>query len=50
MENIQLNRNAIPQTLFNFIKEELNFLNTEFIIKNTQSGQTSISGNQSDQF
>ena len=31
--NIQLNRNAIPQTLFNFIKEELNFLNTEFIIK-----------------
>jgi hypothetical protein len=49
MDNIQLNRNATTQTLFNFIKEELNFINTEFIIQNTQSGQTSISGNQSNQ-
>ena len=38
--NIQLNRNAIPQTLFNFIKEELNFLNTEFIIKKNSGRNT----------
>lgn len=31
--SIQLNRNAITQALFHFLKEELNFLNTEFIIK-----------------
>ena len=37
---IQLNRNAITQTLFNFIKEELNFLNTEFIIKKNSGRNT----------
>jgi len=38
--NIQLNRNAITPTLFNFIKEELNFLNTEFIIKKNSGRNT----------
>lgn len=31
--DIQLNRNNIPPVLFSFIKEELNFANTAFIIK-----------------
>lgn len=30
---IALNRNAVPLTLINFIKEELNFTNSEFLIK-----------------
>jgi superfamily II DNA or RNA helicase len=30
---IILNRNAVPLTLINFIKEELNFTNSEFLIK-----------------
>lgn len=32
-ESIHINRNAIPIGLVNFIKEELNFANTEFFIK-----------------
>ena len=39
-DNIHLNRNAISPTLFGFIKEELNFLNTEFIIKKNSGGNT----------
>lgn len=31
--NLQLNRSAIPLALINFLKEELNFANTAFIIK-----------------
>ena len=38
--NIVLNRNAINPVLFNFIKEELNFLNTEFIIKKNSGRNT----------
>ena len=38
--NIVLNRNAVDQVLFNFIKEELNFLNTEFIIKKNSGRNT----------
>jgi superfamily II DNA or RNA helicase len=30
---IALNRNAVPLTLINFIKDELNFTNSEFLIK-----------------
>lgn len=30
---IRLNRSAVPVSLVNFLKEELNFANTEFIIK-----------------
>lgn len=30
---VRINRNAIPTLLINFLKEELNFLNSEFIIK-----------------
>jgi hypothetical protein len=32
-EHIRLNREGIPPTLFSFIKNELNFLNQDFIIK-----------------
>ena len=38
--NIVLNRNAIAPILFHFIKEELNFLNTEFIIKKNSGRNT----------
>lgn len=38
--NIVLNRNAIAPVLFQFIKEELNFLNTEFIIKKNSGRNT----------
>lgn len=38
--NIELNRNAIDPILFHFIKEELNFLNTEFIIKKNSGRNT----------
>jgi superfamily II DNA or RNA helicase len=38
--NIHLNRNEIVPTLFSFIKEELNFLNTEFIIKKNSGRNT----------
>jgi len=31
--NVKINRNAISTPLINFLKEELNFLNTEFLIK-----------------
>lgn len=31
--NVYINRSAIPISLINFLKEELNFINTEFIIK-----------------
>src|SRR6218665_967518 len=31
--NIRINRSAVPPLLFSFIKEELNFLNSEFIIR-----------------
>lgn len=31
--DIKINRNAIPNSLINFLKEELNFLNSEFLIK-----------------
>ena len=37
---IELNRNAIDPILFHFIKEELNFLNTEFIIKKNSGRNT----------
>ena len=32
--NIHINRNAIPLQLINYLKKELNFVNSEFIIKN----------------
>ena len=38
--NIVLNRNAIAPILFHFLKEELNFLNTEFIIKKNSGRNT----------
>jgi superfamily II DNA or RNA helicase len=38
--NIELNRNAIDPILFHFIKEELNFLNSEFIIKKNSGRNT----------
>jgi superfamily II DNA or RNA helicase len=38
--NIVLNRNAINPTLFHFINEELNILNTEFIIKKNSGRNT----------
>ena len=38
--NILLNRNTIDPILFHFIKEELNFLNTEFIIKKNSGRNT----------
>jgi len=31
--NVSINRSAIPVALINFLKEELNFINTQFIIK-----------------
>lgn len=31
--HIQISRAGLPMTVINFLKEELNFLNTEFIIK-----------------
>lgn len=37
---IQLNRSAIPILLVNFLKNELNFVNTEFIIKKRSSRNT----------
>jgi superfamily II DNA or RNA helicase len=37
---IRLNRSAIPLSLINFIKEELNFVNTEFIIKKKSGRNT----------
>ncbi len=37
---VQLNRNAIHSVVFNFIKEELNFLSTEFIIKKNSGRNT----------
>lgn len=30
---VKINRNAIPTPLINFLKEELNFINTQFLIK-----------------
>jgi superfamily II DNA or RNA helicase len=38
--NIQLNRDAIPSILFSYIKEELNFPNTAFIIKKKSGKNT----------
>lgn len=38
--NIVLNGNAIDPILFHFIKEELNFMNTEFIIKKNSGRNT----------
>lgn len=38
--DIHLNRNAVVPALFSFIKEELNFLNTEFIIKKNSGRNT----------
>lgn len=38
--DIHLNRNAVVPILFNFIKEELNFLNTKFIIKKNSGRNT----------
>ena len=32
-ENVYLNRNSIPLTLVNFLKDELNFANTEYFIR-----------------
>jgi superfamily II DNA or RNA helicase len=37
---LEINRNAIPTSLINFLKEELNFLNTEFIIKKKSNKNT----------
>ncbi|PKB15118.1 DEAD/DEAH box helicase [Flavobacterium sp. 5] len=37
---LKINRNAIPTSLINFLKEELNFLNTEFIIKKKSNKNT----------
>jgi len=37
---IQLNRSAIPISLVNFLNEELNFANTEFIVKKKSSRNT----------
>ena len=37
---LEINRNAIPISLINFLKEELNFLNTEFIIKKKSNKNT----------
>lgn len=37
---IQLNRSALPIQLVNFLKEELNFVNTEFIIKKKSGRNT----------
>ena len=47
--NIELNRNAVGPILFNFIKEELNFLNIEFIIKKN-SGRNTFNTNRYFQF
>lgn len=38
--NLQLNRSGIPQLLINFLKDELNFYNTEFIIKKNSGRNT----------
>ncbi len=38
--NLQLNRSSIPQLLINFLKDELNFYNTEFIIKKNSGRNT----------
>lgn len=37
---VKMNRNAIPTLLINFLKEELNFLNSEFIIKKKMGKST----------
>lgn len=37
---VKMNRNAIPALLINFLKEELNFLNSEFIIKKKMGKST----------
>lgn len=37
---LKINRNAIPTSLINFLKEELNFLNTEFLIKKKTNKNT----------
>ena len=37
---VRINRNAIPLSLINFLKEELNFLNSEFIIKKKMGKST----------
>jgi superfamily II DNA or RNA helicase len=37
---VRINRNAIPTLLINFLKEELNFLNSEFIIKKKMGKST----------
>ncbi|UKJ06131.1 DEAD/DEAH box helicase [Solitalea lacus] len=42
---VQLNKNAINQTLSSFLKEELNFLNTEYIIKKN-SGRITFGTNR----
>lgn len=38
--NLQLNRSGIPQLLINFLKDELNFYNTDFIIKKNSGRNT----------
>lgn len=38
--DIRLNRNAVTPILINFLKEELNFLNSEFIIKKNSGRNT----------
>jgi superfamily II DNA or RNA helicase len=37
---VRINRNSIPTLLINFLKEELNFLNSEFLIKKKMSKNT----------
>src|SRR5205814_2173992 len=37
---VSVNRNAIPFSLINFLKEELNFLNSEFLIKKKMGKNT----------
>lgn len=37
---VRINRNAIPLLLINFLKEELNFLNSEFLIKKKMGKNT----------
>jgi len=38
--SLRLNKSAVPSTLIQFLKEELNFLNTEFLIKKNSGKST----------